>query len=82
MVTYSVVRSEYRPPGKVDPDKSITEMMNTDAFKTMRLKLMNGERAKECSVIVGLEKIAMLDLDRNVMLEQALKVKKRRDSII
>ena len=51
VVTYShVVRFPRNiESGKVDPDKSITEMMNTDAFKTMRPKLMNGERAKECS---------------------------------
>ena len=55
-------------------------MMNTDAFKTMRLKLMNGERAKECSDC-WIREDSNVRSDRNVMLEQALKVKKRRDSL-
>ena len=74
------IAMKYRPPGKVDPDKSITEMMNTDAFKTMRLKLMNGERAKECQDC-WIREDSNVRSDRNVMLEQALKVKKRREQL-
>ena len=40
---------KYRPPSKVDADSNVDKMMNTDAFKEMRLKMINGERPKECS---------------------------------
>ena len=42
------VSMKYRPPGKVDPDGDIDKMMNSTDFNTMRLKMMNGERPKEC----------------------------------
>ena len=43
------ISMKYRPPSKVDPSGDIDKMMNTDHFKTMRRKMIAGERPKECT---------------------------------
>ena len=43
------VSMKYRPPGKVDPDGDMDKMMNSTDFNTMRLKMIDGERPKECT---------------------------------
>ena len=43
------IMMKYRPPSKVDPSGDIDKMMNTDNFKTMRRKMIAGERPRECT---------------------------------
>ena len=66
---------KYRP--KVDADSNVDKMMNTDAFKEMRLKMINGERPRECSDC-WIREDSGVRSDRKVMIEQQLKVKKKK----
>ena len=71
------IAMKYRPPSKVDADSNVDKMMNTDAFKEMRLKMINGERPRECSDC-WIREDSGVRSDRKVMIEQQLKVKKKK----
>lgn len=43
------VTMKYKAPGTVDPDMNLDNMINTDGFKTMRTKMISGERPVECT---------------------------------